>query len=98
MTVEEAVKKAKSYGEVMVLLGYKSRGGNTYQKLRKEILELGCDTSHFESPTYEENNIFVENSTYRNMARLKKKRLQNANCCLMRVNAVATLGNGMVRG
>lgn len=41
MTIEEAVKQAKSYGEVMVLLGYKSRGGNKYQKLRKEIETIG---------------------------------------------------------
>lgn len=76
MTIEEAVKQAKSYGEVMVLLGYKSRGGNTYQKLRKEIETIGCDTSHFESAQYDEDMIFVENSTYKNMARLKKKILE----------------------
>lgn len=73
MTLEEAVKKAKSYGEVMVLLGYKSRGGNTYQKIRKQIELIGCDTSHFESIQYDEDSIFVENSNYKNMVNLKKK-------------------------
>ena len=77
MRIEEAVKQAKSYGEVMVLLGYKSRGGNTYQKLRKQICELGCDTSHFESAQYDEDDIFIENSSYKNMTRLKKKILKN---------------------
>lgn len=73
MTIEDAVKEAKSYGEVMVLLGYKSRGGNTYQKVRRKIAELGCDTSHFESPRYDEAEIFAEESSYRNMTKLKAR-------------------------
>lgn len=73
MTIEEAVREAKSYGQVMLLLGYKSRGGNTYQKIRRQIEELGYDTSHFECIKYDEGQIFVENSSYSNMARLKEK-------------------------
>lgn len=73
MDIETAVKRSKSYGEAMRLLGYKSRGGNTYQKVRKEIERLGCDTSHFESAEYANKDVFVKNSTYQNMARLKKK-------------------------
>jgi hypothetical protein len=41
----EAVRKAKSYRQVLSLLGLKEAGGN-YAALKRRIKELGLDTSH----------------------------------------------------
>lgn len=75
------VSESVSYAELMRKLGYKAKGGNSKIILEKRLKELNIDTSHFKgkahgtsnNQTYELEEILVENSTYTNLYRLKKR-------------------------
>ena len=66
----------------MRALGLSTKGGSSTDVLKRRILELSCDISHFgkcnntnKAPNakYELDEILVENSTYANISRLKSR-------------------------
>ena len=64
--LEKLVQQSNSYKELVILLGYASKGGNTYKTVQKRIENYGIDTSHFQerhAVTRTEENVFCENST-----------------------------------
>ena len=46
--LEELVLQSHSYNDLVILLGYASKGGNTYKTVQKRIENYGIDTSHFQ--------------------------------------------------
>ena len=67
------VKQSTTYMDVLIALEYKEKGGVIYKILKQKIYEYNIDTSHFlgkahgksRSRTYELNEVFVQNSTYK---------------------------------
>lgn len=64
---EKIVHESYSFKECLRNLGYKSNSGDSTNRLKQKIEELGIDISHFQSSINPvkrtEENIFVENST-----------------------------------
>lgn len=48
--ISEAVRKSTSFMAALLMLGANPRAGSTHSALKKRILELGIDTSHFFTP------------------------------------------------
>lgn len=79
--LKKLVKDSITWSELMRKLGYTANRGNSFAGLKKYIEENKIDTSHFKgkahgtSDTSEQSldEIMVENSTYSNMSRLKKR-------------------------
>ena len=64
--LENLVQQSHSYKDLVILLGYASKGGNSYKTVQNRIQRYGIDTSHFQekhSVTRNEENVFCENST-----------------------------------
>lgn len=64
--LENLVQQSHSYKDLVILLGYASKGGNSYKTVQNRIQKYGIDTSHFQekhSVTRNEENVFCENST-----------------------------------
>lgn len=76
------VSNSKSYSDCLRALGLSTSGGSSTDILKRRIVELGCDTSHFGrfkvSPNivHSLDSILVENSSYNNIARLKIRLLK----------------------
>lgn len=79
--LEQMVKESISYAEVLRKLGYREKGGRPWTNLKKRLVEFKIDTSHFKgrahgtskTQKYELEEILIENSTYTNLYRLKKR-------------------------
>lgn len=78
------VGKSNSYSDVLRALGLTTRGGSSQDIIKRRIRELGCDVSHFgnkriKSPTqtHSMKDILVENSSYANIASLKRRLINN---------------------
>lgn len=76
----DLVKKSNSYSDVLRALGLTTKGGPSQDILKRRIKELNCNISHFgdisiKSPTqvYSVEDILVENSSYANIASLKRR-------------------------
>lgn len=76
----DLVKKSNSYSDVLRALGLTTKGGSSQDILKRRIKELNCNISHFgdisiKSPTqvYSVEDILVENSSYANIASLKRR-------------------------
>lgn len=74
------VAQANSYSDCLRALGLTPKGGSSTDILKKRINELNCDVSHFNSKMqaspnakYSLDEILVENSTYKNISRLKMR-------------------------
>jgi len=95
--IELAVEQSISVAQVLRKLNLRPTGGN-YKSMRSHFKRLNLDTSHFKgkgylkgqshnwNPTIPLNQILVENSSYTNTWRLKKrlldKNLLTNECCL----------------
>lgn len=80
----DLVKRSNSYSDVLRALGLTTRGGSSQDIVKRRITKLGCDTSHFgdvsiKSPTqvHSIEDILVENSSYANIASLKRRIINN---------------------
>ena len=83
LQLNNAVKKSKSYRQVLHLLGLKEAGGN-YQQIKKYIKEYNLDISHFTGKVWNKGlkgigkprlsleSILVKNSYYQSF-KLKKR-------------------------
>lgn len=73
------VENSDSYSDCLRQLGLGTRGGSSTDILKERIQELSCDISHFGNKKkviapnvkYSLDEILIENSTYKNIARLK---------------------------
>lgn len=81
--LELIVSESKTLAEVMRKLGYSSNRGNSIKGLKQYFDELGIDYSKFSNnfftyshPINELEDILVENCSYTNMTRLKKRILK----------------------
>lgn len=81
---KDLVAKSNSYSDCLRALGLTTRGGSSQDILKERISKLRCSTKHFgnvsiKSPTalYSINEILVKNSSYTNIASLKKRVLDN---------------------
>ena len=79
---KEIVAQANSYSDCLRELGLGTKGGSSTDTLKRRIKELECDISHFGTSTqvrasthyiHSIEEILVENSTYANIASLKKR-------------------------
>lgn len=64
--LEKIVQESNSYKDLVLKLGYNSKGGNTYKTVQNRIEKYNIDTSHFyQQEKIERNpdNIFIKNST-----------------------------------
>lgn len=83
----QAVQSARSYREVLSILGLKLAGGN-YKVMHQRITKMGLDTSHFTGQGYLKGKthnwaktspleeVMVEDSDYQT-SKLKKRLLKN---------------------
>ena len=75
------VKSSTSYRQISTAAGYSAQGRYSYDLIKRRISELGLSTDHFRrvgngsSPKYSLEEILVENSSYLNLTRLKKRLL-----------------------
>lgn len=73
------IENSNSYSECLKKLGLGTRGGSSTDILKRRIKELNLSTNHFSrtiNPNYKKydlKDILVENSTYANISRLKKR-------------------------
>ena len=75
------VKTSNSYSDCLRALGLGTKGGSSTDILKRRIVELKCDISHFgklvqEKPCnarYTLDEILVKNSSYANISRLKTR-------------------------
>lgn len=80
------VQNSNSYSDCLRALGLTTKGGSSLDILKRRIAELNCSIKHFgkyinqKNPyaRYELDDILIENSSYANISRLKK-RLVNEN-------------------
>ena len=80
------IQSRNRYSDCIRALGLTTKGGASRDILKRRIAELNCSTEHFgkyinqKSPQarYKLDDILVENSSYANISRLKK-RLVNEN-------------------
>ena len=82
---KQLIANSTTYSECLRKLGLTTRGGSSRDVLKKRIAELNCSTEHFGhynsnnqsyNTTYTLKQICVENSTYHNIDRLKKRLIQ----------------------
>jgi predicted restriction endonuclease len=79
--IEEIVRNSFTYQEVMTKLGYRCKGGGVFRSLKKRLVKLNIDTSHFKGKSHGTSKtakktldiILVENSDYMNLYSLKKR-------------------------
>lgn len=78
------VARSNSYSDCLRELGLTTKGGSSQDILKERISKLECSTEHFgnistKSPTalYSINEILVKDSSYANIASLKKRILDN---------------------
>ena len=75
------VEEANSYSDCLRSLGLRTNGGSSTDILKRRIKELKCDTSHFHlkgggnQAKYSMEEILIENSSYDNIASLKRRLL-----------------------
>ena len=76
----ELVASSNTYSDCLRKLALSTNGSGSRTALKRRIQELGCDTSHFigcyvsqGTHTYTLEEILVENSTYTNRERLKRR-------------------------
>lgn len=80
---KELVLSNHGYSDILRGLGLSPKGGSSSKVLKRRIQELDIDISHFypinkkaiDSKRKNLEDILVENSTYTNISRLKKKLL-----------------------
>ena len=76
---KKIVAHSYSYSECLRQLGLSTKGGSSTDILKRRIGELNCSTDHFAqtgNPNYvkhEMSDILIENSTYANIASLKRR-------------------------
>lgn len=82
---KKIVQQANTYSDCLRALGLGTNGGSSTDILKKRIKELDCSTEHFNQKhkqsyqaKYLLDEILVENSSYANIASLKR-RLINEN-------------------
>jgi Zn finger protein HypA/HybF involved in hydrogenase expression len=83
--LKEIVAISLGYSDLMRKMGYNTKGGGTQRILKKRILDLQIDISHFKGKAHGTSNtakqslseILVVNSTYINLASLKRRLLKN---------------------
>lgn len=78
--LEKIINESKTLAEVMYKLGYSGNRGNSIKGLKNYLDELNIDYSKYinnfyaySHPQNELKDILVENSSYSNMTRLKKR-------------------------
>ena len=78
--LEKIINESKTLAEVMYKLGYSGNRGNSIKGLKNYLDELNIDYSKYTNnfyayshPQNELKDILVENSSYSNMTRLKKR-------------------------
>lgn len=75
----EIVANNNTYSDCLRALGLGTKGGSSTDILKRRIAELNCSTEHFgrKGPGYQVKHalvdILVENSTYANIASLKRR-------------------------
>lgn len=75
----EIVANSFTYSDVLRALGLGTRGGSSTDILKRRIAELNCSTEHFsrsgggKNAKYPLEEIMVENSSYANIASLKRR-------------------------
>ena len=80
---KKIVAHSYSYSECLRQLGLSTKGGSSTDILKRRIVELNCSTDHFAqtgNPNYvkhEMSDILIENSTYANIASLKRRLINN---------------------
>ena len=78
---QNIVQQANSYSDCLRALGLGTNGGSSTDTLKRRIVELNCDISHFgkkekiqlPQARYSLDEILIENSTYANISRLKER-------------------------
>lgn len=77
---KQIVKTSQSYSDCLRKLGLNTTGGSSTDILKRRITELKCDTSHFKGNASGSlkrmipiEDILIENSTYANIASLKRR-------------------------
>lgn len=79
----ELVLSSSSNSDVLRKLGLKTRGGASSKLLKYRISELKINTDHYKvewkarSTKFSMDEILVENSSYSNISRMKKRILEN---------------------
>ena len=76
---QQIIQESQSYAECCRKIGYSDKGRYGPDQIKKRCAELNLDTSHFSSTAaanrasrkYTLDEILVENSEYKNIARLK---------------------------
>lgn len=77
------VSESFSYSDCLRKLGLSTSGGSSTDILKKRINELNCSIEHFKRTNTSSNSIYtmeeilVENSSYHNIASLKRRLLNN---------------------
>lgn len=79
------VKENVCVRDILGELGYSRSSGSMGKKIRDRIKQLGINTDHFlihqskmnSRPTYSMDEILIENSSYENIDRLKKRLISN---------------------
>lgn len=75
----QIVKESNSYSDCLRALGLGTKGGSSTDTLKRRIAELNCSTDHFGKGVpsvytkYSLEEILVENSSYANIAELKRR-------------------------
>lgn len=73
------VSESNSYSDILRALGLGTNGGSSTDILKRRIIELNCSTEHFnrkvnsKRQNYTLDEILIENSTYANIASLKRR-------------------------
>ena len=76
----ELIQNSKSYASILKYFGFQNKGSN-FETVKQRIKKLNLSTDHFELQNHACNlkitipleQILIENSTYTNMWRLKKR-------------------------
>ena len=84
-TLREIVKYSITYKDVLRCLGYNEMGGAPWRNLKERLYFLGISTEHFKgkahgtSPnrTYDDSEIYIENSEYLNRNSIKSRLLKD---------------------
>lgn len=82
---KKIIQQSNTYSDCLRALGLNTKGGSSTDILKRRIKELDCSTEHFNQKNkqsyqarYTLDEILVENSSYSNIASLKR-RLINEN-------------------
>lgn len=77
----EICNNCTSFSELMKRLGYTNNRGNSFIGLKKFIKENNIDISHFKThgggKYIEDNQLFVKDSSYTNMTKMKCRIIKN---------------------